>query len=814
MIYPKKIEEKLGFDHIRRLLKNHCEGSLGQLFVDKIRFMHDYALIDKLICQTQEFVQLLSAGEDFPQQHFVDLSALLSKAEIPGSWLSRVECYQLQQTLHTLRRCLYFFRTDSAATNYAQLCLLAQDVDFDDGLTTQLAAVLDEKGQIKDNASVNLAALRKQMRNAQAAMQHRLTQIWRQYQQQGYIKDGLGPTLRDGRMVLPVPAQHKRHIKGFIHDASASGQTFFIEPEELLQSNNALKNLALQEQQEIVRILTQLTDRLRPEIPHLKKANRYLGIIDFIRAKARLAQELEAIAPKFVDYPYIEWYGARHPLLFYRYRESGKKVVSQQIKLSEEVRILVISGPNAGGKSVTLKTVGLIQYMFQSGLPVPLAEGSCMGIFNDIFLDLGDEQSIENDLSTYSSHLTNMRTFVRKAASKSLCLIDEFGAGTEPELGAAIAEAILEKLNQKKVFGVITTHYANLKFFADKTPGLLNGAMRYDVANIRPLYVLSSGMPGSSFALEIAENIGLPEEIMTSAREKVGKHKVHIEKLLLTLEKERKEAETARKQAQQKQKMLDEQHRHYQKLNNALQNNRQKLMQQARTEAAKLLDTANRKIEHTIRTIKENRAEKEPTKQVRKALEVFKADIRAVEPPIEPTEAANDELAEAIKILGGTAQVGDYVQLIGQQAVGEVLDINKKEATLRIGALKTKIKIDRLLRISKRKYLRYLKEKEKNTFAKVSYNPQTVNQNKQRAAFSIEIDLRGKRAEEIVPLLQDFLDTALMLDQKKLRIVHGKGNGILRQVVRNFLTKVKEVTKFADEHADRGGNGVTLITLC
>ncbi len=808
MLYPKNLEEKLGFDRLRTLLKSYCEGTLGEAYVEKIRFTAKPHVIDKLLGQTEEFVQILSEGTDFPSSHFVDLSASLEKAAIEGTWLTEEECNQLKKTFTTLRACLEFF-AQAQASEFPQLQALAAPVQFNPQVLRLLEQTLDDRGLVRDSASKELLSIRQHIQRELVAMQRRLERVWQAYKKQGFIKDDLGPTLRDGRMVLPVPAEHKRHVKGFIHDASNSGQTLFIEPEELLNANNEIKDLQLKERQEIVRILTRLTDQIRPEIPSLREANLYLGRMDFVRAKARLARQLDAIAPPFLQMPYIEWYHAAHPLLVLQYKDSGREVVRQSIKLADNQRILVISGPNAGGKSVALKTVGLLQYMFQCGLMVPLVEGSRMGIFDDIFIDMGDEQSLENDLSTYSSHLTNMRHFTERARPQSLCLIDEFGAGTEPELGAAIAEAILETLNQCGVFGVITTHYANLKFFADRTEGLVNGAMRYDVDNIRPLYKLEVGMPGSSFALEIAKSIGLSEQIVALARKKAGSGKVNIEKLLVELERERKEAEILREEATRKERALAADLQRYKQLNAELEQNRKKILNEAKNEAKKLLLTANQKIEQTIRVIRENRAEKEETKLLRQEIEAFKEGL-VLEDIAEETP---DETPLEIKIVGGRPEVGDYVQLIGQETVGEVLKVDKKEATVRVGDLKTKIKTTRLLRISKREYIRSLREKEKNTFAKVAYTAETVRKNEKLSAFSPNLDLRGKRAEEVLPLLEIFIDEALVHDYHSLRIVHGKGDGVLRQLVRDYLRGLAEVIEVRDEHADMGGAGVTLVTL-
>ncbi|MBX2840470.1 MAG: Smr/MutS family protein, partial [Flammeovirgaceae bacterium] len=661
--------------------------------------------------------------------------------------------------------------------------------------------VIDEKGVMRDNASPELSRIRQRINSEQNNLRKKLDQILRNFKSLGIAKDGVSATIREGRMVIPIGAEYKRKVKGFIHDTSATGQTVYIEPEEVLNINNEIRELELRERQEIIKILTKLTDKVRPSVESLLKANQFLGILDFIRAKAELGIELEAIRPDANNEPGIEWYHAFHPLLYLSYKKLDKKVVPQNIRLSEENRILLISGPNAGGKSVTLKTIGLIQYMFQCGLLVPILETSKMGFYKNIFMDIGDEQSLEDDLSTYSSHLTNMKHFVLHSNHRTLCLIDEFGSGTEPQLGAAIAESILESLNYKKAQGVITTHYANLKFYADRKEGLVNGAMRYDVEHLKPLYQLEIGKPGSSFALEIAENIGLPKRIVNNARKKVGSKYINIEKLLSQLEQEKKELQDKTRDLERLESQLKVNKDKYESLKDFQEQNKKKLLNEAKLEADRLLKSANQKIENTIRAIKENKAEKNLTKAVRKDLESFKKAIQ----PVKTQEKVPEEPTEEIKIIGGNISIGDLVKIEGQEAIGEVLEINNKDATVGIGELRTKIKIKRLVKVSRKVFKKQLKKSAGYTAS--------ININKKMAEFKPKIDLRGKRVEEALILLDEFMDEAIMLGQSSVNIVHGKGDGILRQVIRDHLRNVKEIKRMEDEHADRGGHGVTIVNF-
>jgi len=801
MLYPKNIEEKIGFNVIREILKENCSGSVGQVYVDKMRFTDKPDLIVKLVRQTEEMGFLLNSGVDFPKSNFIDIKPLLKKAAIQGSFLLADELYDLRRALYTLQRCISALDTDEG-DQFPELMKIRGQVDFDASILTEIDSVINDKGQIKDNASAQLSKIRSKKISEENQARKRLAQVLQELKKQGIAKEAANPTIREGRMVVPIAAEYKRKIKGFVHDSSATGQTVFIEPEAILEINNNIRELEFAERQEIIKILTDITKKIHPLVEPLGKANLFLGMLDFIKAKAEFCKEIDACLPEVVEYPKIEWFQAFHPLLKYNYTKQGRKVVPQKIRLEAENRIMVISGPNAGGKSVTLKTVALIQYMFQCGLPIPMAKPSKVGIFKNIFLDIGDEQSLEDDLSTYSSHLYNMKNFLNHANQHSICLIDEFGSGTEPQLGAAIAESILEELHKKHTFGIITTHYANLKYYADRTEGLINGAMRYDVEALKPLYVLDTGQPGSSFALEIAENIGLPKKVIKVARHKAGTKKVNVEKLLSQLEQEKKDLEEQKLEAEKRSKELEVNKEKYLKLKEYFEQNKKQLLQEARIEAEKLLGEANRKIENTIKAIKENKAEKNLTKAVRKDLSGFHERIKVEkqEEIITKPKKQNEQI-----IVLGTIEVGSYVQIEGQEAIGEVLSIQGKEATVAIGELRTKVKLKRLLKVGK--------TQKQKTFATPITGSAQSSINQVIANFKPRIDIRGKRVEEVQAILNDFIDDAIMIGQKNLTIVHGKGDGILRQFIRDFLKNIKEVGKMEDEHADRGGHGVTLVYL-
>jgi DNA mismatch repair protein MutS2 len=808
MLYPEsRIEEKLGFDRIRELLRERCGSALGEQFVERMRFSHNFAHILKVASQTAEFQTILAKGEPYPHGAYEDLSDSLRKAAILGAFLLEEEVYAVRRALGAVADALAFFAQPEKAEAYPELQRLTEALTYDQQLIRDIDRILDEKGRLRNNASPELARIRQQINSRQQGLRHRLDDLLRQFKAAGYAKDDASPTIRDGRLVVPVAAEHKRTVRGLVHDASATGQTVYIEPQEVLDLNNEVRELQLRERQEIIRILTEITNRIRPQIPSLEKSNLFLGMMDFIRAKARFAQDIGATLPQAVDAPLMAWRQAVHPLLLLSHRQQGKPVVPQNIALGDEQRILVISGPNAGGKSIALKTAGLVQYMWQCGLLVPMMEHSTVGIFKNIFLDIGDEQSLDNDLSTYSSHLTNMKHFAQQANRHTLCLIDEFGTGTEPKLGAAIAEAILEHLNRRQVFGVITTHYANLKFFADRTPGLVNGAMRYDVEQLQPLYELEIGQPGSSFALEIAQKIGLPDGIVQRARKRVGEKEVNVERLLAQLEMEKKELEEQNAALELERRALQEALEAYTSKKEDLDANRRKLINEAKAEAARIMEKANQKIEMAVKAIKEHQADRIVTKQVRHEIARFKEEIQPEEVPDLPAPAPEGDDAPDYEVVGGEIAVGDFVKIKGQEAVGEVVAIANKDATVMIGELKSNVKLNRLTKVSRKAF-----KKQQKAFVEARVH-HSIDLNEKLAAFSPQIDIRGKRAEEVYAIVEHFMDNAIMFNHTHLRIVHGKGTGALRETVRQQLRAYREVSELSDEHADRGGPGVTLITL-
>ncbi len=791
MIYPHNFEQKLGFDKLREKLLGFCKTPSGRDYVQKMRFTSDPALIIRLTDQTYQMLCLLRSGQNFSEDELEDLNYLAQKAAIGGSFLTEAEFGHIRHSIETGLSIAALLRESRQLA--PDLLALVPDLPLVP-LKSAIDRVVDATGQVKSSASPELAEIRRQLTERENEARKAIDSILRHYKAQGYTREDAQPTIRDGRLVLPIEAAHKRSAGGLVHDSSATGQTLFVEPQQLLEINNDIRELHSRQKAEIVRILTRLTDEIRPLLPSVLQLNSFLGVMDFVRAKARLAQLLEAGRPGFVAKPLIEWYGARHPLL-----QLSRTVVPLNLELNEKNRIIVISGPNAGGKSVALKTVALIQYMWQCGLLVPLRANSRMGVFKHILLDIGDDQSLESDLSTYSSHLTAMKVFLRQASPDTLCLMDEFGSGTEPQLGAAIAEAILEALHGHEVFAVVTTHYSNLKFFADRTPAVSNAAMKYDVENMTPLYELEQGKPGSSFALEIAQKIGLPKAIIAKARQKIGQKQVSVEELLLKLASEEKQIAEQKQQLEIRQKQYAELLSRYEKLAMELEENKKQIIQKAKAEAKTILEQANRQIENTIRAIKESNAEKEATKTARRQLDELKNQIAE---QIEPSPS--EEILEDLP--GEAVMVGDYVRIDGQNAVGQLISVSGRDATVLIGSLRTTTRLNRLIKVSRKEY----HEQTQNITQPAGIG---VNILDKKLEFSAELDLRGKRAEEVLGILDRFMDTALLAGEVQLRIIHGKGNGVLREVVRGHLRGYRQVKGLRDEHPDRGGAGVTLVDL-
>ena len=794
MLYPSNLEQKVNFIKIKELLKGECTSSLGQGYVDQITFSKDFGLVQRLLDQTEEFRQLLLAGEPFPSSHFTNLNPYLEKAKLEGAFLEQDEFQEIKLALQTLQSCISFFQKfgDSYPTLKALLGLL---LDLDLKLLREIDQVLDEKGKLRSNASKELQLIRTQLLYEESRLRKVMERVFKEARAKGLVPDDSAMTIRGGRMVIPIAAENKRKLRGFIHDESATGQTVFMEPEEALDINNEIRDLEYMEKREIIRILTKLTNQLRPNIPALRKATNFLGVFDFIRAKARFALKTNSVKPILTQERRLSWYDARHPILEISLKAQGKQVVPLNLKLDHQKRLLLISGPNAGGKSVALKTVALLQYMLQCGLLLPVHPDSNCSLFDHLFIDIGDEQSLENDLSTYSSHLMSMKHFSQFANKKTILFIDEFGTGTEPQFGGAIAESILLSLAKLGAYGVITTHYGNLKQLAEKQQGLVNGAMRYDVEKFEPLYQLEIGKPGSSFALEIASKIGLSKEIVAYAKQQIGEERVRYDRLLTQLENEKNQYAQLLKEIKEKESLLSAKLKDYGLLKDTLEQTKKQYIQEAKLEAKSLLDQANKKIESVIREIKEGKAEKVVTKNLRKELNVFKEEVKPEKVTLKDPE---------IQVVGGQIQLGDWVRLKDNGAIGEVLLLKNKDADLLIGDLKSTVKLSRLEKIAKNTAKKELKSIEKRG----SYQTTAKMMD-----YSTNLDLRGKRGEEVLPMIQSFIDEGFMLGIKNLRIVHGKGDGILREVTRNLLRSMSQVGKLEDEHADRGGAGVTLITL-
>ena len=627
MTYPQNFEEKIGFDKIRGLICDRCLSTLGSERVAGMQFQTSFDTIDRLLHETEEFTHILQTEDNFPADYFFDIRSSLQRIRIEGTFLDETELFNLRRSLETIRHIVGFFINEEESP-YPHLQALAGNVVVFPQLLSRIDQIIDKFGHVKDNASTELSQIRRELNRTLSSISRSLNMILRNAQSEGIVDKEVSPTLREGRLVIPVIPAYKRRIKGIVHDESASGKTVYIEPAEVVEANNRIRELEGEERREIIRILTLFTDELRPHLAEIAHSYEFLADIDFIRAKALFAIEINALLPHFENCRQIEWYHAIHPLLFLSLKKQNKQVVPLDIALTPQQRILLISGPNAGGKSVCLKTTGLLQYMLQCGLLIPVYENSHTGIFDHIFIDIGDEQSIENDLSTYSSHLTNMKFFVKNCNESSLLLIDEFGGGTEPQIGGAIAEVLLDRFNRKKAFGVITTHYQNLKQFAEDTQGIVNGAMLYDRHMMQPLFKLSIGNPGSSFAIEIARKIGLPEDVIADASEKVGSDYIDMDKYLQDIVRDKRYWENKRQNIRHREKQLEEITQRYADNLQEIEKERKRILKEAKQKAEQLIAESNARIENTIRTIKEAEAEKEKTKMARQELHSFKKGLQ------------------------------------------------------------------------------------------------------------------------------------------------------------------------------------------
>lgn len=819
MFYPSNFEQKTGFDKIRLLISDRCLSPLGKERVADMTFLTDYKMIGDKLEQVDEFVRIQQGEEDFPANYFFDVRYSLKRIRPEGTWLDERELFDLKRSLQTIHDIIRFFRpAGEEEIKYPALTALAGDILVFPQLIGKIDTILDKFGKVKDSASPELQTIRREITVTMSNISRSLQSILRSAQGEGVVDKDVTPTMRDGRLMIPVAPAFKRKIKGIVHDESATGKTVFIEPEVVVEANNRIRELEGEEKREIIRILTDFTNLIRPAAPDILQSYEFLADIDFIRAKALFALEVGGIRPIVEDKQQVDWARAVHPLLYLSLKKQQKEVVPLDITLTDEKRLLIISGPNAGGKSVCLKTVGLLQYMMQCGLLVPMHERSRMGIFENLFIDIGDEQSIENDLSTYSSHLTNMKFFVKNCNRKTILLIDEFGSGTEPQIGGAIAEALLHRFNERRSYGVITTHYQNLKHFAEETPGVVNGAMLYDRHLMQPLFKLAIGNPGSSFAIEIARKIGLPEDVIAEASEKVGQDYINMDKYLQDIVRDKRYWESKRQNIRQREKRLEEVIARYEKELNEVNSQRKEIVKEAKAEAAHILSETNAKIENTIREIREAQAEKERTKQARADLQEFKERMsdkqeeddriaRKMAKLKERNERKKQKQKAPVQFDRDVIEVGDHVRLKGQTTPGTVLEVQDKEAVVAFGMIKSMVKLDRLEKVSKGQIKR---DMQKSTFI----SEQTSDQmHEKRLHFKQEIDVRGMRGDEALQTVTYFIDDAIQVGAQQVRILHGTGSGILRQLIREYLRSVPGVRSFHDEHVQFGGAGITVVEL-
>ena len=817
------IEHKLGFDRIRQMVEEQTTNDLAARMAGEMRFSSDFEKVQYELQLTEEMRQIVLMESEFPQQDFIDLTPTLTHLHVGNTFIPLEQLFDLKLSLRTIREC-YYFLTAEEHQQYTALRNLAIEVELGYGgkssqlnvINSLLGKLINDHGELYDNASPALAEIRRTKARKAAEVDAQVSSTLARAKREGWAPEGAEVTIRDGRPVIPLLTTHRRKIKGLIQDESATRLTAFVEPAEVVELGNDLRELDFDERHEIQRILLTFSDRLRPLLPQLEEAYRFLARIDFLRAKARVAVELGASVPILHREPRIEWMDARHPLLYLQKKDA---VVPFSLALTSrtsdtihtnDFRILIISGPNAGGKSVLLKAVGLIQYMLQCGMPVPLRPTSECGLFGSIFIDIGDQQSIDNDLSTYTSHLQNMKALLGSAKENTLFLLDELGGGTEPRSGCAIAEAVLERLYDKGAFGVVTTHFADLKLLADRMPGIVNGAMLFDTEAMHPLYRLAVGHPGSSFAFEIAESIGFPKEILDRAGEMVGREHLNFEHQLQQLELDKQEIAKQREELKVADDFLNEVTQKYQRLNDNLQARRHEIISSARREAQQILTDANRTVERTISDIKSAQAEKEATQQARARLaEATEQNIKAqseLKEQKEKRQPSNSSFSSD-REKEVPIQVGSIVRIDGEETFGQVVEIKGKKAVVESNSLRMTISLDRLTGTAKQK-IPTGKKSSSQTYASIF-----DEMNEKRAHFSPTLDLRGHRAEEAIDMLHHFLDEAILLSEKEVRILHGKGYGILMQVIHQELKGMREVRTFHPEKVELGGVGVTIVEL-
>jgi len=799
MIYPARFEEKIGFDKIRELISAECISPMGIRFVNKIRFSSNAEAIVKMLEQTVEFKQILQFGKPFPSSDFFDMREILRGIQTPGSYIEKEALFDLRTSLRTISEVLTYIDKLNHH-DFPQLKLLTEELFFPTDVLKSADTIIDDKGEIKDNASDKLYDIRKQIVSRQRQVLKATKKAFEVAKKSGWIPENAEITVRNGRAVIPVKASDKRALHGLIHDESATGQTVFVEPGESFEINNQIRELENEERREIIKILTRFTDLLRPHLNDLFQLYRFLGLIDFIRAKAITAIKTEGHKPIVSSKKQLLLNEAKHPLLLLAHKAQNKVVVPLDLTLNTENRILVISGPNAGGKSVCLKTIGLLQYMLQCGLLIPVKEDSELFLFHRLFIDIGDEQSLENDLSTYSSHLLNMKYFLRNANENTLFLIDEFGTGTEPQLGGAIAASVLEELNKKSAFGVVTTHYTNLKIAAEKNKGMINGAMLFDSKEMQPLYKLQTGKPGSSFTFEIARKIGFPKYVLQKARQKSGKKAVSFDQQLQQLELEKLKIEKKEKQLNTTEEKLAAALEKYEGLKQNLEKSKKSILEQANQKALEIIESSNKAIEKTIREIKEGKADKIITKAAREKLTEEKNRLKKPK----QHHKANKSPDSSVDIETSRLSPGDWVQIKDMDVVGELISIDGEDALVNVNNVRLRTTAAKLEKSNN-------KPKAHATSFKSSQRGIMHEINKKVTNFNLSIDLRGKRADETMSILKKYIDDAILLNIKEVSILHGKGYGILRDIIREYLQSVDEVQHFGDAPLDMGGSGITRV---
>ena len=850
MIYPNNFENKVGFSEIRKLLKERCLSSLGKEQVDLMVFSADADLVNEKLSQVREFRRLQESDEEFPMQYFFDVRQAITRVRLPGTHLEENEVWDLRRSLETIAGMVKFLHHGDEETDaypYPSLHRMTEGVTTFPWLVRRADSILDKFGKIKDSASMTLAGIRHELAKTEGSISRTLYTILHAAQKDGLVDKDVAPTMRDGRLVIPVAPGLKRKINGIVHDESATGRTVFVEPAEVVEANNKVRQLEAEERREIIRILTLFTDEVRPNVQEILNSYQFLAQVDFVYAKAELAKLTNSFEPEVRNEPLIDWTHAIHPLLQLSLAKQSKQVVPLDISLQ---RILIISGPNAGGKSVCLKTVGLLQYMLQCGLSVPIADRSQVGIFSNIMIDIGDEQSIENDLSTYSSHLMNMKQMMRHANPQTLLLIDEFGGGTEPTIGGAIAEAVLKQFWLKQTFGVITTHYQNLKHFAENHEGVVNGAMLYDRHEMQALFQLSIGQPGSSFAIEIARKTGIPEEVIADASDIVGRDYIQSDKYLQDIVRDKRYWENKRQTIHQHEKRLEVRGERLDATIEELENDRKNILRHAKEQAEELLRETNRRIENAIREIRESQAEKEATRRIREELNTFKQEVADIDTKADDEKIArkiaqiqarkkrkeekrekaahaatqgtdNETRPNAHHTPTATAEtaplaVGDSVRIKGLSSVGDIEKIDGKMATVIFGEMRTKMRIERLEKADRPAQQQTHSEERNERIALL--NSQLSQQTRSaldshKLNFKQDLDVRGMRGDEALNAVTYFIDDAILVGAARVRILHGKGNGILRQLIRQYLHTVPGVAHYADEHVQFGGAGITVVDL-